>query len=105
QGRGSNQRQRRLDGHIEFAALGNDRAGDLGDIDHAPAIDPRELHIDAAEIPAKDPCHSVPPCHSREGGNPVITALRSFLERWGYWIARSVKLVLGLAEPDPSAGQ
>jgi hypothetical protein len=61
----------------------------LRDMNHTPAVDARELHIGAAKIPAKGPCHSVSPCHSREGGNPVITALRSFFERWAYWIARS----------------
>jgi hypothetical protein len=44
-------------------------------------------------------------CHSHESGNPVTDDFAYLGEDREYWIAQIVKLVLGLAKPDPSAGQ
>jgi hypothetical protein len=54
------QRQRRRNGLIEFGAVGDKRAGDLGHGLDAAVLDDGELYVGAPHIPADYPCHGVP---------------------------------------------
>ena len=44
-------------------------------------------------------------CHARESGHPVAAGARESFKGGDYWIVRTIKLVLGLVEPGPSAGR
>jgi hypothetical protein len=50
-------------------------------------------------MPAKAAIQYAQMLRFRGSYSPILKAVS------GYWIARIIKLVLGLAKPDPSAGQ